>query len=240
MGHARRAGVLAGSVALLLGLAALSGCRTHHYVVRTEGAPLYADEARSAVVDRMERLADGEIGHFEPEGDPIEIDYRGRSGFANRSDLRLFSYAPASEHADRVISDERREVVLEGKDWPPEVERAIREDRLLPKMTREQVELSWGVPATIRSEGEVEVWTFERTHYDVHPYVRYHHHPRVYYGFGYGRGYGRCGRGYGYYGFSYEFALEPSYETVVYARPERRFVRFDEDGRVIGWETFPR
>lgn len=244
MGRARRAGMRAGWLGLLiLGLAALSGCRTYHYVVRAEGAPLYADLERSLVVDRMDRLDDGEIGVFEPDGDPVEIEYRGRTGYANRSDLRIFSYSEYSEDPPRAIFEQRREVILEGKDWPVEVEGAIREDRILPKMTREQVELSWGPATTIRSEGDgdIEVWTYERTHYDVHQHVRYHYYPRVHYGFGYGYGYGRrCGRGFGYHGFGYEFGWQPYYETVVYARPERRHVRFDEDGRVIGWETSSR
>ncbi|HVY61323.1 MAG TPA: hypothetical protein VHF22_06700, partial [Planctomycetota bacterium] len=60
--------------ALLCGLvliaATAAGCTTNYgYIVRNDGAPLYSDEQRSAVIGHLNRLADGYIGHSEPEGD---------------------------------------------------------------------------------------------------------------------------------------------------------------------------
>lgn len=210
----------------------LSACSTnYHYIVRTEDAPLYADETRSMIIARMERFEDGYIGHSPPEGDPIEIEYRGIEGWANREDLRIFAY-PNNDYARaEAVALNRREVILEGKDWPPSIKQAIRESRLEKGMTREQVELAWGhathVSPIAPQDGGGERWVFEHTEWDVHEHVDYLRTPgfsTFYYGY-------PCG-----WGYVYEFPYyEPVYYRTYYPRLRRRTATFDAEGRLAGW-----
>ncbi len=219
--------------AVLLAWALASGCTNYHYIVRTEGAPLYAEKDRRLVIARMERLDDATIGHFEPEGDPVAIRWRGLKGYANRRDLRLFKHSN-DDHARRsAVFRNRREVVLEGKDWPDGYEQAVRESRVENGMSKEMVELSWGRPNGVQPlGGGAERWSYERLRWDVFEDVEWGWYPgysRIYYG------YGCHGPGWGY-GYAYG-GYEPIYTRTYYARTERRSVTFSEQGTVTGWET---
>jgi hypothetical protein len=215
--------------------AAATGCSTnYHYIVRTDRAPIYSDENRTSVVGRMERLADGYIGHREPAGDPVKVRYREITGYANKKDLRIFAYHNDAHARAYAVQENRREVILESKDWPARTKEAIREDRVENGMTREMVELAWGHPtATKALDGGGEQWTFERRRYDVYEDVHYDsYYPggtRFYYGFGH------CGPAWAY---AYEFPYyEPRYYRTYYARTERRTATFGPAGTVTGWET---
>ncbi len=221
-------------LALLAGVAALAaagaGCTDYHYIVRTEDAPLYADEYRSSIIERMERLSDGHIGHGEPEGDPIEIEYAGREGWANREDLLIVSF-PHGDYgaADESIRRARREIILEGKEWPAEAKQAIREDRLLQGMTKEQVQLAWGRPTSIRPLAPApggapggEAWTYQHIHVQVHDDV--HWYPT------FGAWYGYYGGGHHHHGYGYGFAFPiyaPYRHTHYHTYPVYRTVTFD-------------
>jgi hypothetical protein len=224
--------------ALLCGLvliaATAAGCTNYGYIVRREGAPLYADAQRSAVIGRLERLADGYIGHSEPEGDPVRIRYRDQKGWADRSDLRLFKYRNDDDSRYHAVFFNRREVILEGKDWPAPFKQAVRESRVENGMTKDMVELAWGYPTSTRAlEAGGERWTFERRRYDVYDDVVYDYDPGGYSHFYWG--FGPWGPGWGY---GYAFPVyEPRYYRTYYARTERRTVTFGADGKVIGWET---
>lgn len=224
--------VVAVGLALAAVAATASGCTNYAYVVRTDNAPLYDDPDRAHVIARMERLEDGYIGHRRPKGDPIKIHYRDVVGWAERKDLRTFHY-PNDDHARfHAVFYNRREVVLEGKDWPQNLKDAIRENRVENGMTKEMVELAWGKPTAVRTlEGGGEQWTYERRRYEVYEDVDYAYFPggtSFYYGFG------RWGPS---WGFAYEFPLyEPRYYRTYYARTERRTVTFNAAGGVTGWE----
>ena len=209
-----------------------AGCKSYHYIVRTNGAPLYEDDDRREIATKMERLEDGVVKDLDE--DPVKIRYRGMTGYANRKDIRVFrcDEREARNH-DHTVFWNRREVHLEGKDWPEGVKQAIRDSRVENGMTREQVELAWGRPTGTQSlEGGAEKWTFTRTKWNVHEDVHYDYRPggpRMIYG------YGPWGPSFGY---GYEFSrYEPHYYRTYYAREERRSVTFGADGKVTGWEA---
>ena len=218
---------------LLLLAAATAGCTNYHYIVRKEGAPLFADEGRTTVVAHMERLADGFVGHGEPKGDPLKVRYQDQTGWANRADLRIFKYPNDDAARYGAVFHNRREVVLEGKDWPENLKQAVRDDRVENGMTKEMVELAWGYPTSTKAlDGGGERWLYERRTYDVRDEVAYGYYPggsRLYYGFG------PWGPGFGY---AYEFpAYEPRYYRTYYPRTERRTVTFGPAGTATGWES---
>src|SRR5689334_22211294 len=148
---------------ILVAILALAGCTNYQYIVRRDRAPLYADKEKSSVVAHMEWLADGYMGHSAPDGDPVKIRYRGQVGWASRADLRIFRYANGDAHARaHAVWWNRREVVLEAKDWPPNVKQAIRDGRIENGMTKEMVELAWGRPTAVRPlEAGGEQWVFD-------------------------------------------------------------------------------
>ncbi len=227
-------GVALPAVGLLV-LAAASGCRSYHYVVRTDGAPLYADEDGEDVIGRMDQFHHESLGVGDPTGDRVEVTYQGREGYADPADVRVFSYdsgtfARAQDRNDQVRHN-LREVILETTPWPRRVEAAIRDDRLLKGMTREQVELAWGLPNTIVPDGRGgggERWVFRITRYEereaVHSGYTYAHF----------RSYGGCGS----YGRSIHAPIYTTYVTR-YTVPVsfRRDVYFDADGRLAGWTS---
>jgi hypothetical protein len=220
-------------LSFVLILAAGAGCTDYHYIVRRDGAPLFSDAQRTAIVGRLDRLADGYMGHSEPVGDPVKIRYRGGEiGWANRADLRIFRYANDVESREEAVFYNRREVELEGKDWPEPMKQAVRESRLENGMTKEMVELALGPPtSTELLEGGGERWTIDRPRWDVRDtaYWDGYSGTRLYYGFGpWGPG----------FGFGYEWpAYEPRYFRTYYARTERRTVTFSAAGTVTGWQT---
>lgn len=215
--------------AILLALAA--GCSTNYEgIVRTEDAPLYSDASKTVVIGRMKRLDDVYLGHSAPEGDPVKAKWRDLKGFANRADLRLFAH-PNNDYArGYAIAQNRREVILEGKDWPPEVKQAVRENRIENGMTKEQVELAWGRPSAVQPlPGGGEQWIFDRTDVYARDAVAYYGYPggsRFYYSYPYG------------WGFGYEFPYyEPVYYRTYYQRNRRLTATFNEQGYVTGWDS---
>jgi hypothetical protein len=224
--------------ALLIGLVLLAaGCTNYHYIVRADHAPLYADHERTSIVLRMDRLADGYIGHSAPDGDPVKISYHGQSGWANRDDLRIFKYDNDPHAQVYAVWWHRREVVLEGKDWAPNVKQAVRDGRIENGMTKEMVSLAWGRPSAIRPLDQGgEQWIFDRRYYDVYDDVAY------YSGYGWyppGRnvyvGYGPWGPAWGYV---YDYPTwEPRYYRTYYIHTDRRSVTFSPQGAVVGWES---
>ncbi len=211
-------------------LAALSaGCTTYDFVVRVENAPLYADEERTTVRARMKRLDVGHVGHSAPKGDPVEVVYQGIEGFANRSDIRIFSY-PRGDDYERwwATAFHRREVALEGRDWPPEIKESIRHNRIQNGMTAEMVELAWGRPSSVRPlPGGGTEWVYERAEWIAWDDVRWRWHPgwsHLYYAYPWG------------WGVAWDFPhWDPVYYRTYTSRIVRRTVTFDESGRVTGW-----
>lgn len=221
----------ASMIAALLGLALLlPACTAYSYVVRTDGAPLYADPHRSEIIARMKRLHGGDIGHSAPKGNPVEIEYEGLEGYADREDLRIFAY-PDDEYARfEAFFHNRREVVLEGKDWPARFKQAVRESRVESGMTKEMVELAWGRPSSVQPlEGGGERWTYERTGYEVREDVVYDWHggrTRFFYACPYG------------WSYVHEFPYyEPVYYRSYYPRTFRKSATFGAAGTVVGWES---
>lgn len=225
---------------LVVAFSALAaGCTEHRYVVRRDGAPLYRDRGRGEVLARMERLDDGYAGWRRPDDRQslIEVRYAGRAGFAERKDLRLFSCEDDPWDRARAIHENRREVILEGKDWPAPLQQAIREGRVENGMTREMVQLAWGRPAeSTPLEGGAERWSYYRTRREVFEDVRYDWYP--YPSFSYGVGWGPCGYG-PYHGFGYGvgFGYAPSTYRTTYLTTERRTVTFSAAGTVCGWQS---
>jgi hypothetical protein len=217
---------------ILAAVAFAAGCTNYAYIVRRDNAPLYADEERSRIVGRMERLEDGYIGHSAPDSDPVKVRYRGQKAWADRQDLRIFHY-PNDEHSEaHAVFQNRRVVIVEGKDWPKNLKDAIVASRVENGMTREMVELAWGQPtATRQLDGGAERWIYERRRYHVHEDVHYDWYPggsSLYYGFG------PFGPSWGY---AYSFpSYEPRYYRTYYPYTERRTVTFSTAGTVTGWE----
>jgi hypothetical protein len=238
---------------LLLAALALvaSGCTTSwHAIVVRDGAPLYADDDRERVIGHLDRLDHATLGRFRPDGDPVAVKTGGRRGFANRSDLRVFSVDRDRDDVREVVFRVRRDVDLEGRDWPQSVKRAIRQDRVERGMTREQVELAWGRPSSARSLPEGgERWDFERAVLDITDHVDWTRYPG---GSAFHAGYGWGGWGWGYggrrgwyggpaFGWTYTW---PAWETVrtrvVHESTVRRSVTFDAEGRVVGFDARER
>jgi hypothetical protein len=219
---------LASLAALVLFLAA--GCTNYQGIVRHDDAPLFADEARTVVIARMQKLDDVYLGHSAPEGDPIPAKWRGLKGWVNTADLRIFAY-PNNDYARyHAVAFNRREVVLEGKDWPPEVKQAIRENRIQNGMTKEMVELAWGRPASVRPlAGGGEEWVYERAETEVHEDVAWYGYPggsAFYYAYPYG------------WGYVYEFPYyEPVYYRTYYTRVRRSSATFNAEGILTGWDA---
>jgi len=206
------------------------GCTRYDFIVRTENAPLYADEARTRILTRMKRLDAGRIGYSAPDEDPVEVEYLGFEGYANLSDIRVFSY-PARSGYERWRATEwnRREVVLEGKDWPESVKDAIRWNRIENGMTREMVEIAWGRPSQRRKlEPEGEEWTWEITEYDVYDDVHWAYYggfTHAYYAYPWG------------WGFGYTFPVwEPVHYHHYVPRVRTKRATFDAAGIVVGWD----
>lgn len=146
----RRRAVLAACVVLV------TGCRTYHYAVVRDGAPLFAAPSGGALVARLPRLHHEVLGD-EPdrEGGRVEVAYFGQRGWARAGDVRVFGYRDPELDGGRdrwvTVQRELRELRLAdvGATWPPAVVAAVREGRVTRGMTREQVELALGWPDDI-------------------------------------------------------------------------------------------
>lgn len=147
------------AVALAVVLA-MAGCRAPHYVVIQDEAPLYADAQGDEVVARMPRY------HHEPLEDSPEasaarvpITFDGQAGWAERESIRTFDYLHPTldegQSRDKAIRRELRELQLAdlGAEWSNDDVAAIRAERVLPGMTRMQVEVAWGWPVSVESTG---------------------------------------------------------------------------------------
>lgn len=223
-----------------------TGCTTNYYgIVTREGAPLYADDDRDEQVGKLHRLDDVYLGHSMPDDDPVAVKVDGHKGYVNRRDLKIFA-----THNDRDSVAEgkfraRRDVDLDGRDWPSPMKRAIREDRVEAGMSKEMVELAWGVPSGVdRLSAGGETWRYDDVVYDVYDRTDYVYDPggwRAYGGvYGY-YGYGWHHRHWGFgpgVGLAYEFpTYEPVRSRTWVERTVRRTVTFDQDGRVVGFDS---
>jgi hypothetical protein len=155
----------------LTAVGVIVGCQQHHYVVREDGAPLYAAEEGEQVLTHMRRYAHARLDE-EPEAadsaERVRVVYDGQVGYAPREAVRTFSYLdPAwDEGAARqsAISTELRTLRLEdvAGDWSDETKTAIRHQRLVEGMTRDQVEVALGWPHDVGRDGESrEVWYYQ-------------------------------------------------------------------------------
>jgi hypothetical protein len=207
--------------------AAASGCGSYHALVRTEGAPLYADPQRRAVIARLDKLDRLDLGITLPDEDPIPVEHGGRRGYADQDDLWIFHRADG-ERLEPLVEAHRRELVLAEKPWPARTKAAIRARELLPGMTREMATLAWGMPReVVRADDGSETWAFEEVRWEVRS-VRYRSiGPDVRIGIGFGGYWGRCGPGIGYGGFGMTFPVyTDTLEHTAIPRTELRRVRF--------------
>jgi hypothetical protein len=159
-------------LALAVGL--LVGCHSHHYVVLDE-APLYASAGSSEEVARLPRYHHEELGEEpEPRNGRVAVRYRGQVGYAPASAVRVFSYLdPALDEGDdrqETIQRELREAQLAdlGGGWDADVVEAVRDGEVTRGMTRRQVELAWGWPATVRAgSAGGERWIYYHDTYET-------------------------------------------------------------------------
>jgi hypothetical protein len=222
-----RLGILVGAALLLLA----AGCSTNYDgIVRVEDAPLFGDESRTIVIARMKRFDDVYLGHSAPESNPLKAKWHDLKGYANAQDLRIFSY-PNNDYArGYAVAQNRREVVLEGKDWPEPTKQAIRENRIENGMTKEQVELAWGRPNSVRPLPPAgEQWVWDRNEVFARDEVAYYGWPggsRFYYAYPYG------------WGYAWDWPYyEPIYYRMYYSRLRRLSATFNEQGIVTGWDS---
>jgi hypothetical protein len=141
---------------LLLLLVVLAGCQTHHYVVLEETA-LYASPQGDAVVSTLPRYHHEELEVAPKSGaERVRVTYDGRSGFASKSAVKVFSYlmplVDGGTDRDSEVRSQLRDAQLAdvGTGWSKSVVRAIRDEKVVKGMSRRQVELAWGWPLTIR------------------------------------------------------------------------------------------
>jgi len=146
----------------------LVGCRVHEYVVTGDEVPLYSTPALDGVVARMP------LGHHEAiekttDGAALKVRFGAREGWARKKDVKELSYLDPTLDggADReqTVGAAVREALASktGQEWPAPVRAAVRDGRVAEGMTREQVELAWGWPASIEplsvpAGGERWVW----------------------------------------------------------------------------------
>jgi outer membrane protein assembly factor BamE (lipoprotein component of BamABCDE complex) len=149
----------AATLALAVALAAV-GCRSPHYVVIEDDAPLYATPQGDEVVARMPRY------HHEPLEDRpgssavrVPVTFEGQAGWAERNSIRTFDYLHPTlddgQSREKAIRREVRELQLAelGSEWSNDDVAAIRAERVRPGMTRTQVEVAWGWPVSVESTG---------------------------------------------------------------------------------------
>ena len=152
----------------LLAVACLAGCQTQHYLVSRE-APFYAGPAGEDVLTSLPAFHHEALpGAPEEQGGRIEITYRGERGWVAREDVRLFSYLdPALDDGEDRAETVQRElrvaqVAHEGGEWSHGVREAVEAGEVQEGMTRAQVELAWGWPATVEAGSQAggERWIY--------------------------------------------------------------------------------
>lgn len=213
------------AVALLL-----SGCHASHYVVLEADAPLYGDAGGDEVVAYMPRY------HHEPlEAAPEEgatrvaVAFDGRRGFADRRSVRVFDYLNPTldDGADRArkIRREVRELQLSdlGGEWNRDDVEAIRAERILPGMTRTQVEVAWGWPVSVEAsaQGGGERWVYRDS--QVTAVRRWADNPWA----------TTWGNDPEWVGHRADSRQCPSWVTVRVPVTVERIVEFDADGKVV-------
>lgn len=151
----RRAATLALAVAL-----AAAGCRSPHYVVIQDQAPLYADAQGDEVVARMPRYHHEPLEERPASGSTrVALTFAGVTGWAERESIRTFDYLDPvlddGQSRDQAIRREVRELQLAelGSEWSNDDVAAIRAERVLPGMSRMQVEVAWGWPVSVEPTG---------------------------------------------------------------------------------------
>jgi outer membrane protein assembly factor BamE (lipoprotein component of BamABCDE complex) len=213
------------AVALLV-----SGCHASHYVVLEADTPLYRDATGDDVLTHMPRY------HHEPlEAEPeagaprIALSFGGQTGFAERARVRVFDYLhPAlDDGADRAraVRREVRELQLAdlGGDWNTSDVEAIRAERILPGMTRTQVEVAWGWPVSVEAtaQGGGERWVYRDS--QVTAVRRWADNPWA----------TTWGSDPAWVGHHDDARQYPSWVTVRVPLTVERIVEFDADGKVV-------
>lgn len=155
----------AASLFALLLLPALSGCRSHHYLVVQEGAALHAAPQGDEVLEQLPRYHHERLA-AAPEADHgrIPVTYRGKAGWVDPAAVRVFDYldpdVDGGEDRSEVLAQQLRsaQVESEGGEWSPDQREAVKKGEVAQGMTKGQVELAWGWPVTVepgaRSGGE--------------------------------------------------------------------------------------
>lgn len=216
------------TLALAVSLAS-AGCRSPHYVVIEDGAPLYAGPQGDQVLARMPRY------HHEPLGERPEsgaarvaLTFEGQAGWAERDSIRTFEYLNPTlddgQSRDKAIRREVRELQLAelGAEWTNDEVAAIRAERVLPGMTRTQVEVAWGWPISVESTGAPggERWVYRDCR--VTPVRRWVESPWS----------SSWGADAASIGHRDEWRNYPAWVTVRVPVTIERMVEFDEHGKV--------
>ena len=138
----------------------LAGCHVQHYVVLDE-APLYADARGGQVVATLPQFHHQALSE-EPvrANGRVSLEFRGQRGFAPQEAVRVFRYLdPEWDGGDERRVTVRRalrdaQVRAVGSDWAPRIQDAVRRGEVQAGMTKQQVELAWGWPATVQPDPE--------------------------------------------------------------------------------------
>ena len=154
-----------------LGLACLAaaGCQTHHYVVREAETPVYASPHGDDVVATLPRYHHAPLPDDPDERGRIRVEVDGHSGYLDRGDVALIAYRDPDWDDGRerssVLNRTLRELRVDhqGDDWAPEIAQAVRDGRVEPGMTREQVETAWGWPVDVQpTQAGGERWVYRQ------------------------------------------------------------------------------
>ncbi|MBX3469740.1 MAG: hypothetical protein KF878_22940 [Planctomycetes bacterium] len=216
-----------------LALAALlltSGCRSAHYVVVEDDAPLYADAQGDEVVTRLRRHRHAPLdARPDAAADRVPLTYDGQAGWVERRAVRVFDYLHPllDDGADkaRAVRRELRELQLAelGGEWSTNDVAAIRSERVLAGMTRTQVEVAWGWPVSVEATGAPggERWVYRDSR--VTAVRRWVDSPWTHVGAADGAFAGRHDDARNY----------PAWVTVRVPVTIERVVEFDEAGKVV-------
>ncbi|MCO5169856.1 MAG: hypothetical protein M9894_26260 [Planctomycetes bacterium] len=224
---------LASAARAALALATLllvQGCRAPHYVVVEDDAPLYADAQGDEVLARMRRHRHAPLdARPDAEVARVALTYDGQAGWAERRAVRVFDYLHPvlDDGADRTraIRRELRELQLAelGAEWSTDDVAAIRSERVLPGMTRTQVEVAWGWPVSVEATGAPggERWVYRDAR--ITAVRRWVDSPWTHVGAAEGGWTGRADDARSY----------PAWVTVRVPVTIERVVEFDEAGKVV-------
>ncbi len=146
---------------------ALAGCRAHHWVAARDDALRAAPAADAEAVAPLRRASHGPLdGPPERAAGWTRLEVEGVAGWAPPGAVRVFDHLhPAwdgGEARDAAVRAAVREVELaaRGAGWSPGAVEAIRAERVVAGMTREQVELAWGWPLDVEAGPAGERWVY--------------------------------------------------------------------------------